>query len=85
VLYSQIPLLLQKRRRRSVKARKLGWYSHKAVAFFSHVRQPFPSEFTHVTVATSPVVLCWLYDSPRTGCARRTKYIYVARTSNNRV
>ena len=28
------------------------------------------------TVATSPVVLGWLCDSPRTGCARRTK-IYV--------
>jgi len=27
-------------------------------------------------VATSPVVLRWLYDSPWTGCARRTK-IYV--------
>jgi len=24
------------------------------------------------TVATSPVVLCWMYDSPRTGCAWRT-------------
>jgi len=37
-------------------------------------------------VATSPVVLHWLYDSPRTGCAwRTTPYIYVARTSNNRV
>ena len=37
-------------------------------------------------VATSPVVLCWLCDSPRTGCAwRTTPYIYVARTSNNRV
>jgi len=28
------------------------------------------------TVATSPVVLRWLHDSPRTGCARRTR-IYV--------
>ena len=28
------------------------------------------------SVATSPVVLRWLCDSPRTGCARRTK-IYV--------
>jgi len=28
-------------------------------------------------VATSPVVLRWLYDSPRTGCARRIK-IYVS-------
>jgi len=27
-------------------------------------------------VATSPVVLHWLCDSPRTGCTRRTK-IYV--------
>ena len=37
-------------------------------------------------VATSPVVLRWLCDSPRTGCAwRTTPYIYVARTSNNRV
>jgi len=45
-----------------------------------------PSDFTDSTVATSPVVLRWLYDSPRTGCARRTTpYIYVARTSNNRV
>jgi len=32
------------------------------------------------------VVLRWLCDSPRTGCAwRTTPYIYVARTSNNRV
>ena len=38
------------------------------------------------SVATSPVVLRWLCDSPRTGCAwRTTPYIYVARTSNNRV
>jgi len=38
------------------------------------------------TVATSPVVLRWLCDSPRTGCAwRTTPYVYVARTSNNRV
>jgi len=38
------------------------------------------------TVATSPVVLRWLCDSPRTGCAwRTTPYIYVTRTSNNRV
>jgi len=29
-----------------------------------------------ITVATSPVVLRWLCDSPRTGCAQRTK-IYV--------
>ena len=44
-------------------------------------RNIFPS-----TVATSPVVLRWLCDSPRTGCARRTTpYIYVARTSNNRM
>jgi len=26
-------------------------------------------------VATSPVVLRWLCDSPRTGCARRTQYV----------
>ena len=32
------------------------------------------------------VVLRWLCDSPRTGCAwRTTPYIYVAQTSNNRV
>jgi len=38
------------------------------------------------TVATSPVVLRWMCDSPRTRCAwRTTPYIYVARTSNNRV
>jgi len=38
------------------------------------------------TVATSPLALRSLCDSPRTGCARRiTIYIYVARTSNNRV
>jgi len=38
------------------------------------------------TVATSPVVLRWLCDSPRMGCAwRTTPYIYLARTSNNRV
>ena len=38
------------------------------------------------SVATSPVVLRWLCDSPRTGCAwRTTPYIYVARTDNNRV
>jgi len=37
-------------------------------------------------VATFPVVLHWLCDSPRTGCAwRTTTYIYVAWTSNNRV
>ena len=37
-------------------------------------------------VATSLVVLRWLCDSPRTGCGwRTTPYIYVARTSNNRV
>ena len=37
-------------------------------------------------VATSPVALRWLCDSPRTGCAwRTTPYIYVARTSNKRV
>jgi len=37
-------------------------------------------------VATSPVMLRWLCDSPGTGCARRTTpYIYVARTRNNRV
>ena len=37
-------------------------------------------------VATSPVVLCWLCDSPQTGCVwRTTPYIYVAWTSNNRV
>ena len=37
-------------------------------------------------VATSPAALRWLCDSPRTGCAwRTTPYIYVARTSNNRV
>jgi len=31
------------------------------------------------SVATSPVVLRWLYDSPRTGCALRTKLYKVAR------
>jgi len=37
-------------------------------------------------VGTSPLALRWLCDSPRTGCARRTTiYIYVARTSNDRV
>ena len=37
-------------------------------------------------VATSPVVLRWLCDSPRTRCAcRTTPHIYVARTGNNRV
>ena len=37
-------------------------------------------------VATSPVVLRWLCDSPRTWCVwRTTPYIYVARTSNKRV
>ena len=40
----------------------------------------------HADVATSPVVLRWLCDSPRTGYAwRTTPYIYVAPTSNNRV
>jgi len=44
------------------------------------------SSNTHATVATSPVVLHWLCDAPRTGCAwRTTLYIYVARTSNKRV
>jgi len=38
------------------------------------------------SVATSPVVLRWLCDSPLTGCAwRTTPYIYAARTSSNRV
>ena len=42
--------------------------------------------FAYGVVATSPVVLRWLCDSPRTGCAwRTTPYIYVARTSHNRV
>ena len=37
-------------------------------------------------VATSPVALRWLCDSPRMGCAwRTTPYIHVARTNNNRV
>jgi len=37
------------------------------------------------TVATS-LVLRWMCDSPRTGCAwRTTPFIHVARTSNNRV
>jgi len=37
-------------------------------------------------VATSPVVLRWLCDSPRTGCARRTKIysVFVARASNSK-
>ena len=40
----------------------------------------------YVIVATPPVVLRWLCDSPRTGCVwRTTPYIYVARTSNKRV
>jgi len=39
-----------------------------------------------ITVATPPVVLCWLCDLPWMGCTRRTTpYIYVARTRNNRV
>jgi len=46
----------------------------------------FRKFFWVATVATSPVVLRWLCDSPRTGCAWRiTPYIHVARTSNNRV
>jgi len=32
--------------------------------------------FGHCTVATSPVTLHWLCDSPRTGCARR-KALYM--------
>jgi len=36
-------------------------------------------------VATSPVVLRCMCDSPRTGCAPKNNNIYVARTSNNRV
>jgi len=40
----------------------------------------------YATVATSLVVLHWLCDSSRMGCARRTTpCIYVARTSNKRV
>jgi len=40
----------------------------------------------HACIATSQVVLRWMCDSPRTGCVwRTTRYIYVARTSNNRV
>jgi len=34
--------------------------------------------------ATSPVALRWMCNSPRTVCALRTTYIYVARTSNNK-
>jgi len=34
-------------------------------------------------VATSPLVLHWMCDSPRTGCAQRTPH--VVRTSNIRV
>jgi len=36
--------------------------------------------------ATSPVVLRWFGDSPRTGCARTTKMyiVFVARASNNK-
>jgi len=41
---------------------------------------------TGVCVATSPVALRQMCDSARAGCAwRTTPYIYVARTSNNRV
>jgi len=31
----------------------------------------------HETVATSRLALRWMYDSPRTGCARRTTPIYM--------
>ena len=38
------------------------------------------------TVTTTPLVLRWMRGSPRTGCERRrTIYIYVALTNNNRV
>ena len=37
------------------------------------------------SVATSPVVLRWLYDSPRTGCALRTKLYISGAKSHNRV
>ena len=48
--------------------------------------QDWKRQHCHSLVATSPVVLRWLCDSPRTGWAwRTTPYIYVARTSNNRV
>ena len=44
------------------------------------------NKFVNSSVATSPVVLRWLCDSPRTVCMwRTTPYIYVAQTSNNRV
>ena len=47
---------------------------------------PLPESCKQViaSVATSLVVLRWMCDSPRMGCAwRTTPYIYVARTSNN--
>jgi len=34
---------------------------------------------TWCTVATSPLALRWMCDSPRTGCARRTTHIYKCR------
>ena len=49
------------------------------------------NEFVVRSVATSRLALCWMCDSPRTGCARRITpiyiyiHIYMARTSNNRV
>ena len=36
------------------------------------------------SVATCPVVLHWLCDSPRTRCAWRTKYVCMERASNNK-
>ena len=40
-----------------------------------------PSLFSCISnvyiVATSPLALCWMCDSPRTGCSRRTILIYM--------
>jgi len=59
---------------------------HHWVSRFLRYHWKFDTALWYAIVATSPVVLRWLCDSPRTGCAwRTTPYIYVERTSNNRV
>jgi len=63
------------------------WQSDFCLLFklkiFSHLLSMGEVQACASAIATSPVVLRWLCDSPRTGCARRTK-IYAARTSNNK-
>jgi len=65
----------------------IGWHWNTRSMFFRRDVGRLRNSSLHVSgVATSTVVLRWFCDSPRTECAwRTTPYIYVARTSNNRV